>query len=174
MLGIDDMTQENNVGCYAVKVRTRMEHAISDTLRHKGFDVLTPSYVDRKRYSDRVKVVSRALFPGYVFVRTDVNALLPVVSTDGVSYIVRFGNALKPLPPKEVQALESLCNLEECCAPSESLTVGTRVVIASGPFEGLEGILKRVGTGDRLVVSIDSIFSSVSVDLRDSEVRPVN
>jgi transcription antitermination factor NusG len=169
-----DINHDTDLGCYAVKVRSRMEHTITGTLRNKGFDVLSPSYVDRKRYSDRVKIVSRALFPGYVFVRTDAKKLLPLVSTEGVSYIVKTGNALKPLPHKEVQALQSLCNLEEACAPCERLTVGLRVVITAGPFEGLEGILKRVGNSERLVVSIDSIFSSVSVDLSGSEVKRVN
>ena len=162
-------------GCYAVKVRSRMEVAISGTLRHKGYDVLSPTYIDRKRYSDRVKVVSRALFPGYVFVRTDMKELLPLVSTSGVSYIVRLGGSITPLPEKEVAALESLCRVDdEACTPCGNLNVGQRVVIESGPLEGLEGILTRIGNSDRLVVSIDSIFSSVSVRLSDTAVRPCN
>jgi transcription antitermination factor NusG len=162
----------SSLGCYAVKVRSRMEESISDALRNKGFEVMSPTYVDRRRYSDRVKVVNRALFPGYVFVRTDMKELLPLFSTAWVSYIVKSGNSPQPLPAREVAALESLCRVDEDCAPCEPLSIGQRVVIESGPLQGLEGILARIGNKDRLVITIDSIFSSVSVDLRDTAVRP--
>ena len=160
-------------GCYAVKVRSRMEGSIGVALKQKGFDVLLPTYTDRRRYSDRVKAVSRALFPGYVFVRTEMKELLPLVSTEGVSYIVKSGNAPHPLPQQEVAAIESLCRMDAPCSPCENLNVGQRVTIESGPLSGLQGILTRIGDNDRLVISINSIFSSVSVDLRDTAVTPV-
>jgi transcription antitermination factor NusG len=160
-------------GCYAVKVRSRMEGTIGGALQQKGFDVLLPTYVDRRRYTDRVKAVTRALFPGYVFVRTDMKELLPLVSTDGVSYIVKSGNAPHPLPQQEVTAIESLCRIDAPCSPCDNFNVGQKVSIESGPLRGLQGILARIGNKERLVISINSIFSSVSVDLRDTVVTPI-
>lgn len=160
-------------GCYAVKVRSRMEGVISGALKQKGFDVLLPTYTDRRRYSDRVKSVSRALFPGYVFVRTEMRELLPLITTEGVSYIVKSGNAPHPLPQQEVAAIESLCRMTAACSPCENFHVGQKVRIESGPLHGLEGILARIGNNERLVISISSIFSSVSVDLKDTAVTSV-
>ncbi|HEY0758377.1 MAG TPA: transcription termination/antitermination NusG family protein [Acidisarcina sp.] len=166
------MRSSTQAGCYAVKVRSRGEATVGNALRSKGFDVLLPTYTDARRYSDRVKEVKCALFPGYVFVRLTGEGLLPLVSTEGVSYIVKSGGQLRPLLDEEAAAIESLCNSGEDCQPCENYRVGQRVSIASGPLVGLTGILVRVGENDRLIISINSIFSSVSVDVRDIVLQP--
>jgi hypothetical protein len=56
-------TNRSQIQCFAVKVRPRGELAVGRTLKHKGFDILLPSYVDRRRYSDRIKQVSCEIFP---------------------------------------------------------------------------------------------------------------
>lgn len=161
-------------GCYAVKVRPRVELAVGRALRLKGFDILLPSYVDRRRYSDRLKHVSCALFPGYIFVRMKAEELLPIVSTVGVSYLVRSGNTLQPLPLEDVAVLEVLCGVDTGCEPCPNFSVGTRVSIESGPLRGLQGIVARVGQSERVVISINTVFKSVSVDLRNTTVKTIN
>lgn len=156
--------------CFAVKVRSRAESTVTELLRSKGYDVLLPTYTDRRKYTDRVKKAHRALFPGYVFVRFDPANVHEVVTTQGVSYIVRTGNMLQPLAQEEEITLERLCDLIDGCTPCENFAVGERVWIRSGPLQDRQGTLVRVGGKDRLVLSIDSIFSSVSVDLRDTAV----
>lgn len=164
---------DNQRGCYAVKVRSRGESAVGRSLRQKGFDIILPTYIQRRHYSDRIKEVSHALFPGYVFVRMDPKEVLPIISTEGVSYIVRSGKALHPLPQEEVAAIESLCNVREGCEPCVNFNVGQRISIESGPLQGLQGILARVGDNDRIVVCINSIFSSVSVDVRNTVIKKI-
>lgn len=168
------MSCESKQRYFAVKVRTRGEIAVGVALRHKGYDVMMPTYTARKRYSDRVKKAQHALFPGYVFVRMDPQQLLPLVQTEGVSYVVKSGSSLAPLPVDEALALESLCKVPTECEPCENFQVGQRVLIDSGPLQGLKGLLTRVGDRDRLVISINSIFSSVSVDLKDTVVRTIH
>jgi len=58
--------------------------------------------------------------------------------------------------------------------PHPYLTVGRRVQVKSGPLAGLEGILVRRKTGYRLVLSIDSISSSVWVELDAVDVEPLS
>jgi transcription antitermination factor NusG len=156
---------------YAIKVRSCSEMAIADGLRKKGYAVLSPSYIEKRQYSDRVRKTDRALFPGYVFVSIDISSLLPLVSTDGVSYVVKTGHSIQPLPDKEVILIESLCKLRDRCRPFAPLQVGQRIAIESGPLSGLEGILVRIGDKDRIVLSVDSVFQSVSVDLHDTKVK---
>lgn len=158
-------------GCFAVKVRSRAETTITGTLRRKGYDVLLPTYTHRHQYSDRVKHSSRALFPGYVFVRLDPRQLLGVISTEGVSYIVKSGNTLCPLPSVEEDLLQSLSTLADVCQPCEFPQVGQRVMIKSGPLQNQRGTLVRIGNRDRLVLSLGSIFSSVMVNLQDVDLE---
>jgi len=167
-------SRSSQSGCYAVKVRPRGELAVGRVLSHKGFDILLPSYIDRRRYSDRIKQVSCALFPGYIFVRMNPEELLPIASTEGVSYLVKSGSSLHPLPPEEVAVLEALCGVESGCEPCPNLSVGNRVSIESGPLRGLQGILVRVGKNDRVVINIGTVFRSVSVDLRDTAIKAID
>jgi transcription antitermination factor NusG len=167
-------TNRSQIQCFAVKVRPRGELAVGRTLKHKGFDILLPSYVDRRRYSDRIKQVSCALFPGYVFVRMNAEEFLAVTTTDGVSYLVRSGRSFQPLPPEEVAALEALCGVDTGCEPCPNFSVGMRVSIESGPLKGLRGVLVRVGKNDRLVININTVFRSVSVDLRDTVISALD
>jgi transcription antitermination factor NusG len=167
-------SKPSTTGCYAVKVRPRGELAVGRTLKQKGFDILLPTYQDRRQFSDRTKKVDCALFPGYLFVRMNGEELLPVASTQGVSYFVRSGRTLTPLPPEDVAVLEALCESSVQCQPWPNLAVGSRISIESGPLRGLRGTLVRVGKNDRLVLHINSIFQSVSVDLRDTAIQALD
>ena len=62
-----------NLDWFAIRVKSRCERAVSDALRHKGYDEFLPLYWSRRRWSDRVKVDAACLFfPGYLFCRFDL------------------------------------------------------------------------------------------------------
>ena len=173
MSNLDPTAHSRQAGIFAVKVRSRAEISISGVLREKGYSVLLPTYVDRRQYTDRIKKAHLPLFPGYIFVHLDAQKLLELVTTDGVSYVVKHGSTLQPLPSDEANTLNSLCGMADGCEPCENFQVGQRVWIQSGPLKNQMGILTRVGGKDRVVVHINSIFSSVSIDLKDTEVTPL-
>jgi len=53
------------------------------------------------------------------------------------------------------------------------LTIGRRVKVVRGPLNGAQGILLRVKTNWRIVISIDAIMRSVSVEIDEADVAPV-
>ncbi len=58
--------------------------------------------------------------------------------------------------------------------PHPFLTVGRRVLITSGPFAGLEGVLKRKKSKLRVVVTLELIQRSVAVDVDAGDVQVVS
>ena len=52
---------------YALKVRTRSEVIASNAVRGRGYDAMLPVWTERRKYSDRIKQVETAVFPGYLF-----------------------------------------------------------------------------------------------------------
>lgn len=168
-----EQRQGNQLGCYAVKVQSRSEDTVGEALRYKGYDVLSPSYIQHRRYSDRIKRVRCALFPGYVFVHMRAEELLPIVATAGVSYIVRSGKSLHPLLPEEADTIGRLCEVESSCEPCPNLTVGQSVRIETGPLQGIQGILTGVGENHHVVISINSIFRSIRIDTRNTLVNSI-
>jgi len=157
-------------GVYAVKVRTAGEKTVADSLRTKGFDVMMPIVETRRQYSDRIKRAHLPLFPGYVFVRLGGIEIMPLVSTRGVSHLVKTGRDVEPLSPEDLTKIERLCDGVVGATLCEGLTVGQRVRIESGPLAVLTGVLSQAGESSRVVLSVNSIFQSVSVDVRDTKM----
>jgi transcription antitermination factor NusG len=162
------------LACFAVRVRTRGEEYVANLLRQKDFEVLAPTFTELRRYSDRVCRVTSALFPGYIFVRMESRDLIRLLSTDGVSYLVRNGEAAGSLSSQETRAIEALCKGTESREPCSHLRVGQRVRIESGPFIGVEGVLAKVRDVGRVVITVDSLCSSVSVQIGPHRIRLLN
>jgi transcription antitermination factor NusG len=160
---------------FAVKVRVRCEETIASTLRDKQYEVLSPSFTELRQYSDRVRKVQRALFSGYIFAAMDPDKMLPVLSTEGVQYVVRSGSGVQPLSEDEVRTVTALCKMDaqqsQTCTPCDYLKVGQRVRIEVGPLAGLEGVLVRVRDVDRVVVTVESLHSSVSVEIGHTRIK---
>src|SRR3569833_1818332 len=63
---------------YALQVRANHERTVAAALRLAGIEEYLPQYFTRSNRTDRVKVLARPLFPGYVFGCFDPAAGLPV------------------------------------------------------------------------------------------------
>jgi transcription antitermination factor NusG len=163
---------------FAVKVRARSEETIASTLRDKHCEVLSPSFTELRQYSDRVRKVQCALFSGYIFVAADPDKMLPILSTEGVQYVVRSGSGVQSLSESEIRTVKALCQKDaqesQVCMPCDYLKVGQRVRIEAGPFVGLEGILVRVRDVERVVVTVESLHSSVSVEIGHTTIRALD
>jgi len=116
--------------------------------------------------------VQLPLFPGYVFVRLAICDRMHVLQIPGVAKLVGFSGMPTPLPQGEIESLRlSLLNGVRA-EPHPYLRVGHRVRVKSGPFMGLEGILKREKNQNRLVVSLDLLLRSVAVEVSAMELEP--
>jgi transcription antitermination factor NusG len=171
---MDFQAERTHLPCFALRVRTRGEEYVANLLRQKDFEVLAPTFTELRRYSDRICRVTSALFPGYIFVRVESRDLTRLLSTDGVSYVVRNGDAAGSLSCQEIRTIEALCKASEPRTPCSYLRVGQRVRIESGPFIGVEGVLVRVRDVGRVVVSVDSLRSSVSVEIGPHRIRALD
>lgn len=169
-LGVSPATAPQAM-CYAVKVRTASEETVTKALQQKSHRAMTPMQTVARRYSDRIKKVSLALFPGYVFVWMRQEDWLSVVSTNGVSYVVRTGHVLVPLTSEESRAIEILCRSKSGCEPCPMFIVGQKVMIEQGPFAGLAGALERVHDEATVVVSIESLHRAVRVTIGTNSIR---
>jgi transcription antitermination factor NusG len=157
---------------FAVKVRARSEDVAAQLLRAKGYDCLLPTYLERRRYSDRVKDVQLALFPGYVFCQFDPIYRLPVVTTPMVQEVVSFGRMACPVAEDEVRAIQQIIASRSLARPWPYLRAGQKVRIEEGPLKGIEGLLVNERGRDRLVVSVHLLQRSLAVEIERYSVRP--
>ncbi len=113
------------------------------------------------------------LFPGYVFVRLALRNRLRVLQIPGLVRLVGFSKVPTPLPERDIEALRDGFAAQLRVEPHRYLTIGRRVRIKSGPLEGLEGILIRKKNAVRVVLSIELIMHSASVEIDAGEIERI-
>lgn len=158
---------------FAVWIKGRLEQNAASHLRSRGFQPFVPTYVERRRWSDRIRKVELPLFPGYLFCQFDPDDRLPILTTPGVLQVlgVGAGKALLPVPEPEIEAIRTIVNSGLPKGPWPYLKVGQRVRIGSGPLDGVEGILTEVRGVCRLVVSVELLHRAVSVEIDSTTTR---
>jgi transcription antitermination factor NusG len=159
---------------YAIRVRSNFENSVSDNLQGKGYDVFLPLYSDQRRWSDRVKKVTTALFPGYLFCRFNVQErLLPILTTPGVVAIVGSGKTPLPVDDQEISDIRSILRSGLAVKPWPFLAVGSEVYIEDGPLAGVEGVITNTDKVYRLILSVSLLGRSVAVEIDREWARPV-
>lgn len=157
----------------AVYTRHQHEKTIEEMLKAKGFEVFLPVYESTRRWKDRRKVLSLPLFPCYVFVRGAHERRLPVLTTPGVHMIISRGERVATVPEEEIEAIRRTVDGPYRVEPHPFLRCGERVRVVRGSLEGVEGILTRKKNLFRLVLSVDMLAQSVSVEIDAMDVVPV-
>ncbi len=156
---------------FALYVRVRHERKVEMQLTNKGFETFLPSYISRRKWSDRFKDVDLPLFPGYVFCRMAMRDRAAVLSAHGVVRIVGFGAQYIPVDDSEILALRTAIAAGLPCEPVPYVSVGERVRIVAGPLAGVEGIMLEFRNRHRLVLSITLLQRSVSVEVDRSQLE---
>jgi transcription antitermination factor NusG len=173
MAGDMDTTNSSSAefAWYALKVRTRSERMAVAALRNIGYEPFCPTYAERRRYSDRMKVVQNVAFPGYLFCRFDPHKKVPIISSLAIEYIVGSRGMPEPIPDRQIADIRRA--LEAGARPAPYFRTGQRVRVEYGALAGVEGVLIRDASTGRLIVSIDLLQRSVTLCIDEHQVRPV-
>jgi transcription termination/antitermination protein NusG len=173
MVGDIDTTNSSSgeFSWYALKVRTRSEFLAVEALRNKGYEPFCPTYPERRRYSDRMKVIENVAFPGYLFCRFDPHKKIPVISSPAIEYIVGTRGMPEPIPDHQIASIRRA--LEAGARPAPYFRIGQRVRVEYGALAGIEGVLARDASTGRLIISIDLLQRSVALQIDEHQVRPV-
>ncbi len=164
--------QEKGAPWCAVYTRHQHERSIGEMLEAKGFEVFLPLYESTRRWKDRRKVLSLPLFPCYVFVRGAHERRLPVLTTPGVHMIISRGERVATVPEEEIEAIRTIVEGRLSVEPHPFLRCGERVRVIRGSLEGVEGVLTRKKNLYRLVISVEMVAQSVSVEIDALDVVP--
>jgi transcription antitermination factor NusG len=158
---------------YALRVKSNFEWVTASILREKGFREFLPVYKAKVRWSDRLKLAERPLFPGYLFCQFDADQRLPIISTPGVVHVVGVGKKPVAIDNQEMEAISTIVRSGGPAMPWPFLQVGERVLVERGPLAGLEGILVSLKSSCRIVVTISLLQRSIAVEIERDWVRPL-
>jgi transcription antitermination factor NusG len=158
---------------FTFQVVPRHERQVDAILGYKGCEHFLPTHQVRRKWSDRTKLVHLPLFPGYIFCRSRSSLMDVARSTPGVIRVVSFGGKPHPVPSEEIDALRRVVQAQRDVCSVRYLNAGRKVRVIAGPLAGLTGIIAQIRRRHRLIVSIDLIMKSASVEIDESEVAPV-
>jgi transcription antitermination factor NusG len=141
------------------------EKRVTEQFSQRSVEHFLPLYESERRWKDRRIKLQMPLFPGYVFVRLPLCDRLKVLQVPGVARLVGFNGQVAVLADNEIESLRTTTAAHFRAEPHPYLKVGRRVRIQRGALEGVEGILIRRKNTLRVVLSIDLIMRSVSVEV---------
>jgi len=159
---------------YVLHTRSRFETVVHDGLFKKAHEVFLPKVRVRSKRRDRKVMIDVPLFPGYVFVKSNLHPHhhIDIVKTVGAVRLIGNQQLPVPVPDETVESLRIMVSQSSEIQTGSRFRKGDRVMVVNGPFTGIVGTFDRYHGGNRVVVHIEALgqFASVEVDRDDVEI----
>ena len=120
----------------------------------------------------KATLVEEPMFPRYLFIRLDTSgsgpSWSPIRSTLGVSQLVRFGGQPAVVDAKLIELLRTR---EQVGQPERLFKAGEKVVLADGPFAGIEAIFKTADAESRSMILLEMLSKPVAMRIETASLR---
>ncbi|HEX6558510.1 MAG TPA: UpxY family transcription antiterminator [Longimicrobiales bacterium] len=162
---------------YACYTRARHEKQVEHLLRQRGYESYLPLVPQLRQWKDRKKLVEFPLFPSYVFGRFTLKELHGILTTPGISTIVRANGYPTPIPERDILNVQrfaqaiSQTGIETAQRPF--LVEGQWVKVMEGPFEGVEGVVIEQRGRKRVLVGVEAIGQGLEIDIDTRLLKPI-
>ena len=155
---------------YAVYTKPRAESKVTERFKEIGIKVYFPTIKEIRQWSDRKKIIDKALFTSYVFIRINDKQYEQVRRVQGVVNFVYYLNKPAIIKETEIEAIKIF--LKEVEHNSINFEVFDEVVIKVGALKGQKGIIKSVGK-KHIRIIIKDLKISLIAKISKSIVRKV-
>ncbi|MGD8366749.1 MAG: UpxY family transcription antiterminator [Desulfobacterales bacterium] len=160
---------------YVLHTKSRHENVVFDGLAKKRLEAFLPKVKVRSRRRDRKAMVQVPLFPGYLFVCTDLEPRehLEILKTVGVVRMIGARSRPVPVAEETIQSLRIMVATELPLSTGARLRQGDRVMVVSGPLAGVVGTFIRHRGQGRVLVQIEALGQYAAVDVAEEDVERV-
>lgn len=164
----------SNPRWFAVATQPRHEKVVNEQLQLGAVEAFLPLIRTVSKWKDRRAMIDRAVFPGYVFTRIDLQERSKLYKIPGIVRIVSFNGKPAPIDDWEIEAVRLCLTRGRSPASHPFPAMGDRVRVVSGALEGLKGVVIRNKNHCRIVVSVHLIHQSVSVEIDAELLEPID
>jgi transcriptional antiterminator RfaH len=155
-----------------VHTKIRQEALAMTNLNRQGFECYIPMIKMEKLRRHKATLVEEPMFPRYLFIRLDTSgsgpSWSPIRSTLGVSQLVRFGGQPALVDSKLIELLRTR---EQVGQPERLFKSGEKVVVADGPFAGIEAIFKTADAESRSMILLEMLSKPVAMRIETARLR---
>lgn len=167
-------TQPEMARWLAYYTAPRHEKAVAKQFQCRSVDYFLPLVRQSRRWKNGVRAkVESPLFPGYVFARLEPKLYFQVLSVPGVVSVVGPGRHPAVLEDEEIESLRAGL-AERNSRPHPFLVAGQKARIATGAFAGKTGVLIKEVTSLRVVLTVEAIMKSFSVEVDADELEMIS
>lgn len=161
-----DITNHN---WYVFYTRPNTEKVVCKELLRMKYEVFLPMVKTLHRWKNRQnKLVSKVLFPGYIFVRTAESEIFNIEHAPNIVYCVRCGERSAVVPERDINCIEQMLDLGQEVFSEHDFAEGEHVRVVRGPLAGYEGILIKRRRKARFCIQLKDIKQYVCIDIRAS------
>ena len=157
----------------AIYTKSRHEKIVADRLNDKGFEVYLPTLKKRRNWSDRKKWIDYPLFKSYLFVKTQLTRSIFISKTPGIVKIIRFGNDIATIDNNSINAIKLMIEGGYNPKSTDYFIKGDLAQVTDGPLKGVFGEVARIDGNDRLIIRIDCIQHSISIQIKRSFLKKI-
>ncbi len=154
---------------YVLQTKAQQEDIARQNLSRQSFETFLPMVNVRRHRRGHWSVASESLFPGYLFIRLDIEQqnTAPIRSTRGVVGLVKFGSRLQPIPSHFLQSLMDAQSSSKGDAIDTAtiFSPGDAVELIDGPMGGLKGIFKARNSQERVIVLFNILGAEAEVNV---------
>jgi transcription antitermination factor NusG len=162
---LTEVDRNANAQWYAAYTRPQHERAIAEQATAKGLEALVPVASVRRNRKQRVVYLPTPLFPGYVFVRMQLEQRIHLLSIPSVVRLVSFNGTPARISEAEIDAMRACMTNASGLRSDDFFQAGCRVRIREGTLAGIEGVVVEQNTARRLVISIQMLQLAFSIDV---------
>lgn len=162
-------------GWFLVQTKPQQETRALENLQQQGVNAFCPQVLVEKLSRGKRKVSKEVLFPNYLFVEFDQEAVsaLSINYTRGVNRIVSFGNVPSQVPDQLISQLKERIDQSDQSMITELPEKGENLEVLDGPFRGLNAIFSQIDGDSRAIVLITILSQKVKAVLPLSSLARV-
>ena len=160
---------------YVLHTKSRHEAVVYDGLAKKKLEAFLPKVKVRSRRKDRERMIRIPLFPGYLFVCTDLDPRehLEILKTAGVVRMIGARSHPIPVADETIASLKIMVATDLPLTTGAQLRRGDRVMVVRGPLSGVVGTFIRHRAQERVLVQIEALGQYAAVDVAAEDVERV-
>lgn len=156
---------------YAVYTRSRFEKKLYLDFQKAKIQAFLPMIKEKRKWSDRLKIILMPLLPSYVFVKMPQKSLQQIYYYPGVVRLVSFEGKPCEIKEDEIGLLEKIVAGGFNVQCTTNCGVGDVVKIVRGPLAGWEGRVERLQGQSRVVFQFECIQQSISVEINREDIQ---
>jgi transcription antitermination factor NusG len=154
-----------------VYLRPRLEKKTAEVCRMNGIPYYLPVRTRTRTYQRRKVTTEIPVFSGYLFVAIDAPQKLVLQKTN---HVLRF---LEPSRPyrmlRQLVQIRRALQIDPALRPVQLLAAGTRVRIVAGPFMGIEGVVARLASTMRVILTVELLGQGLVVQASRAQIEPL-